>query len=52
MAPEWKSAGTLAELSVVVPCALPGPPACTAGGGSGPVQAPVVVRDLAGQAGW
>lgn len=48
----WKSAAILAALSVVVPCATAGPPACTAGGGSGPVQAPVLVRNLDGQTGW
>jgi hypothetical protein len=52
MTTEWKSAAILAALSAVVPCATAGPPACTAGGGSGPVQAPVFVRNLGGQTGW
>ena len=42
----------LALLVAAVSAAAAVPPQCESAGSSGPVQAPVFVRNLAGQTGW
>ena len=45
-------AAVLSLLAAAVPAAAAGPPQCVSAGSIGPVQAPVFVRNLAGQTGW